>query len=168
VLETTVKLKVIAAVNDSASPNRKFFTLHAKLGGVLPDGVVYKTPNLFCLARMIYFFADVPHLIKTARNCLYNSGSGSCSRYMWNNGQHLLFRHIADMYYRDQEFALHRLPKLTLDHVVLTSFSKMKVKLAVQVLSKTVSTCLLECNDPSVVGTAMFCQMVNDFSIVQM
>ena len=163
VLETTVKLKVIAAVNDGASPNRKFFTLHAKLGGVLPDGVVYKTPNLFCLARMIYFFADVPHLIKTARNCLYNSGSGSCSRYMWNNGQHLLFRHIADMYYRDQEFALHRLPKLTLDHVVLTSFSKMKVKLAVQVLSKTVSTCLLECNDPSVVGTAMFCQMVNDF-----
>jgi hypothetical protein len=50
VLETTVKLKVIAVVNDGASPNRKFFTLHAKLGGVLPDGAVYKTPNLFCLA----------------------------------------------------------------------------------------------------------------------
>ena len=28
VLETTVKLKVIAAVNDGASPNRKFFNLH--------------------------------------------------------------------------------------------------------------------------------------------
>jgi hypothetical protein len=39
----------------------------------------------------------------------------------------------------------------------------MKVKLAVQVLSKTVSTCLLECSDPSVVGTAMLWQMVNDF-----
>ena len=168
VLETTVKLKVIAAVNDGASPNRKFFNLHAYLGGVLPDGVVYKTPNLFCLARMIYFLADVPDLIKTARNCLYNSGSGSCSRFMWNSGQHLLFRHIADMYYHDQEFALHRLPKLTLDHVVLTSFSKMKVKLAVQVLSRTVSRCLLECKDPSVVGTAMFCQMVNDFLIVPM
>ncbi len=163
VLETTVKLKVIAAVNDGASPNRKFFALHGKLGGKLPDGLVYKTPNLFCLSRMIYFFADVPHLIKTARNCLYNSGSGSCSRYMWNNGQHLLFRHIADMFYHDQEFALHRLPKLTLDHVVLTSFSKMKVRLAVQVLSRTVSTCLLECDDPSVVGTAMYCQMINDF-----
>ena len=163
VLETTVKLKVIAAVNDGASPNRKFFNLHANLGGVLPDHVVCKTPNLFCLTRVIYFFADVPHLVKTARNCLYNSGSGSRSRYMWNNGQYLLFRHIADLYHRDQEFALHRLPKLTLDHVVLTSFSKMKVKLAVQVLSRTISTCLLECNDPSVVGTAMFCQMVNDF-----
>jgi hypothetical protein len=31
VLETTVKLKVIAAVNDGASPNRKFFSLHANL-----------------------------------------------------------------------------------------------------------------------------------------
>ena len=39
----------------------------------------------------------------------------------------------------------------------------MKGKLAVQVLSRTVSTCLLECYDPSVVGTVMFCQMVNDF-----
>jgi hypothetical protein len=162
-LETTVKLWVIAAVNDGASPNRKFFALHAKLGGKLPDGLVYKTTNLFCLSRMIYFFADVPHLIKTARNCLYNSGSGSHSRLMWNDGKYLLFRHIADMYYNDQNFALHRLPKLTLDHVLLTSYSKMKVKLAVQVLSRTVSTCLLEIDDPSVVGTAMFCQMVNDF-----
>ena len=64
VLETTVKLKVIAAVNDGASPNRKFFNLHANLGGVLPDGVVYKTPNLFCPSRMIYFFAGVPHLMQ--------------------------------------------------------------------------------------------------------
>ena len=82
VLETTVKLWVIAAVNDGASPNRKFFALHAKLGGTLSCGVVYKTPNLFFLARMIYFFADVPHLIKTARNCLYNSGYGSRSRFV--------------------------------------------------------------------------------------
>ena len=128
VLETTVRLWVIAAVNDGASPNRKFFALHSKLGGTLPDGLVYKTPNLFFLARMIYFFADVPHLIKTARNCLYNSGSGSCSRYMWNDGQYLLFRHIADLFHHDQQYALHRLPKLTLDHVLLTGYSKMKVQ----------------------------------------
>ena len=82
VLETTVKLWVIAAVNDGASPNRKFFALHAKLGGTLPCGLMYKIPNFFFLARMIYFFADVPHLIKTARNCLYNSGYGSRSRFV--------------------------------------------------------------------------------------
>ena len=82
VLETTAKLWVIAAVNDGASPNRKFFALHAKLGGTLPCGLMYKIPNFFFLARMIYFFADVPHLIKTARNCLYNSGYGSRSRFV--------------------------------------------------------------------------------------
>ena len=67
------------------------------------------------------------------------------------------------MFHNDQEYALHRLPKLTVDHILLSSFSKMKVRLEVQVLSQTVSTCLIENGDPSVLGTAMFCQMVNDF-----
>ena len=61
---------------------------------------------------------------------------------MWNDGKYVLFRHIADLFYRDQEFALHALPKLTLDHIVLTPYSKMKVKLAVQVLSKSVAIAL--------------------------
>ena len=38
-----------------------------------------------------------------------------------------MFRLIANLFYSDQEFALHALPKLTLDHIVLTSYSKMKV-----------------------------------------
>ena len=82
---------------------------------------------------------------------------------MWNNGQYLLFRHIPDMFHSNQEYALHQLPKLTLDYILLTGYSKMKVKLAVQVLSRTVSTCLVGGDDPSVVGTAIFCQMINDF-----
>ena len=65
---------------------------------------------------------------------------------------YLLFRHIADMFHNDQEYALHRLPKLTLDHISLTCYSK--VKLVVQVLSRTVSACLLGSEDPSAVGTA--------------
>ena len=83
VLETIVKLWVLAAVNDGASPTRKFFALHSKLGGKLPDGLVYKTPNLFHLVRMI-----------DARNCLYNSGYGSHSGCMWNDGQYLVFRFV--------------------------------------------------------------------------
>ena len=54
---------------------------------------------------------------------------------MWNNGHYLLLMHIADIFYSDQEFALHTLPKLSLDHIVLTPYSKMKVKVATQVLS---------------------------------
>ena len=59
------------------------------------------------MSRFIFFFADSPHLMKTAWNCLYKSGSGSCSRYMWNDGHYLVFHHIADLFYSDQEFALH-------------------------------------------------------------
>ena len=143
-LELSLDLWVVALVNDGASPNRKLFNLHIKLAIDRKCDVVYKTINLFAPSRFIYFFADVPHLMKTARNCLYNSGSGSCSRLMWNDGQYLLFKHIADIFYRDQAVALHVLPKLTLEHIVLTSFSKMKVKLATQVLSQSVALALQE------------------------
>ena len=125
--------------------------------------VVYKTLNLFAPSRFVYFFADSPHLLKTARNCLYNSGSGSHSRYMWNNGKYLLFGHIADIFYRDQAVALHVLPKLTLDHITLTSYSKMKVRLATQVLSWSVAIALEESGNSDVLGTAQFCRMMNDF-----
>ena len=127
VLELSLNLPVCATVNDGASANRKFFDLHFQLVSHLECDVVYKVPNLFATSRFIYFFPDSCHLIKTARNCLYNSGSGSCSRLMWNNGSYMMFRHIADLFYSDQEFALHTLPKLSLDHIVLTSYSKMKV-----------------------------------------
>jgi hypothetical protein len=163
VLELSLNLLVIAAVNDGASPNRKFFNLHAKCASGLNCDVIYKVPNIFATSRFIFFFADACHLIKTARNCLYNSGSGSRSRLMWNNGQYLLFRHVADLFYSDQEFALHTLPKLSLDHIVLTSYSKMKVKLAVQVLSSSVAIALEESGKEEVAGTAQFCRMMNGF-----
>ena len=122
ILEVSLNLHVCATVNDGASPNRKFFRLHSKLAKEVDCDVVYKTPNIFAPSRFIYFFADSPHLLKTARNCLYNSGHGSNSRLMWNGGQYLVFRHIADLFYSDQEFCLHTLPKLTLDHIVLNSY----------------------------------------------
>ncbi|CAB4032834.1 Hypothetical predicted protein, partial [Paramuricea clavata] len=125
-LELSLDLWVIGLVNDGASPNRKLFNFHSTLAGEDECDVVYKTLNLFAPSRFVYFFADSPHLLKTARNCLYNSGSGSHSRYMWNNGKYLPFSHIADLFSQDQAVELHVLPKLTLDHITLTSYSKMK------------------------------------------
>ena len=84
------------------------------------DGV--KTVNLFAPSRCIYFFSDAPHLIKTARNCLLNSGLGKHTRLMWN-GKELIWNHIAQLYHSDMEQALHQLPKLTPDHINLNSFS---------------------------------------------
>ena len=88
---------------------------------------IYKVHNVFAMSRFIYFFANACYLIKNAWNCLYNSGWGSCSRLMWNNGKYLIFKHIADLFYSEQELALHTLQKLSLDHIgVLSSYSEMK------------------------------------------
>ena len=157
-LELSLNLWVCTVVNDGASPK---FELHAKFVSDPNCDVVYKAHNIFAMTWFIYFFADSCHLIKTARNCLHNSSSGSCSRLMWNNGQYLLFKHIADLFYSDQEFALHTLSKLSLDHIVLTSYSKMK--LATHVLSRSVAIALTQSRKEEVAGTAQFCQMMNDF-----
>ena len=134
ILQLKANLNVIAAISDGASPNRKLYQLHTHIGGNIGNtGLVYKTKNLFAPGKWIWFFADAPHLLKTARNCLYNSGSGLKSRYMWNNDHYLLWKHISDLYYSDLELGLHQLPKLTIEHVMLTSYSKMRVNLAVQV-----------------------------------
>jgi hypothetical protein len=163
VLELSLNLWVCAAVNDGASPNRKFFRLHSNLAKDMRCDIAYKTINVFAMLHFIYFFADSPHLMKTARNCLYSSGYGLRTCYMWNNGHHILFQHIADLFYQDQEHALHTLPKLTLDHIMLMSYSKMKVNLAIQILSKSVMIALQESDSEEVLETARFCGMMNNF-----
>ena len=52
--------------------------------GMTPDfDVTYKTINILSEEkRFINFISDMPHLIKTARNCLPNSESNRCTRYM--------------------------------------------------------------------------------------
>ena len=69
--------------------------------------VVYRSENLYSKdKRFVYFFADVPHLIKTTRNCLSNSGSGRCTRFMWNSGFFILWLHITSLYRQDLDCGL--------------------------------------------------------------
>ena len=72
-------LNVIAFSSDGAAPNRKFYKMHASSN----DGLVYKTRNPFCEDRYIYFICDVPHLMKTTRNCWSNSFAHKNSRALW-------------------------------------------------------------------------------------
>ena len=74
---------------------------------------------------------------------------------MWN-GEELIWGHTTEQ-------ALHQLPKLTPDHINLTFFSKIKVSLAVKVLSKTVALGLhRHFSDGQPDETATFnCEMVN-------
>lgn len=69
---------VIAFCCDGASPNRAFYKMHGNRGDF-----VYRTPNPFAEDRNIYFICDVPHLIKTTRNCWSNSFAHKHSRPLW-------------------------------------------------------------------------------------
>ena len=164
VLELVCNLWVCAAVSDGASPNRLFFQLHADLVDADAGDLVHYTTNLFAPSRKIYFFSDAPHLLKTARNCLFNSGSGKRTRYLWNNDKYMLWEHIAKLYYSDLDLGLHQLPKLTVEHIQLKSFAKMKVSFAVQVLSNTVAQALQRhYSSGEASETAKFCKMMNNF-----
>lgn len=86
ILELTCNLWVVAATSDGASPNRSFYRMHTALDGNAGKEVCYRTINLYAPHRFIYFFSDAPHLLKTTRNCLYHSGSGTCTRYVLCSG----------------------------------------------------------------------------------
>ena len=109
-------LKIIAVTCDGASPNRKLFRMRCHLtqdDDMNPEtDVTYRTRNLLSGTenRFLYFISDARHLLKTARNCLSNSGSSKFTCYMWNSGLLLLWNHIAEIFYENQECGLHILP----------------------------------------------------------
>ena len=162
ICETKCKLKLIAVTCDGASPNRKLFKMHLIMEEEKDENnkVCYRTKNLYSDDRYIYFIADSPHLLKTLRNCLYQSGR---TRYMWNKGMHLTWNHIKDIFYEDRESALHLLPKLTKSHIELTPFSKMNVRLAAQVLSLSVGNILKEYGPEEASATSQYCLLIDKF-----
>ena len=155
-------LKVIVVTYDGASINRKLFKIHFHLTfdeNINPDvDLTYHTRHLHSLQekRFIYFISDIPHLLKTTRVCFYNSGFGKYTRYTWKGGMFILWKHIADIFYEDHECGLHLFPKITCEHIKLTSNSILKVKLAAQILSSTVSNVLSNYASPDAAETAKF------------
>ena len=83
---------------------------------------------------------------------------------MWNDGMSLLWNHIADIFYEDQECGPHILPILCISHIKLTPYSIMNVKLAAQALTSSASTFLLKYGPPKTAGTAKFCSLMDMFS----
>ena len=169
ILEENCKLKVVGVTCDGASSNRRMFRMH--LGMTRNEDinedvdVTYRTRNVFAEdeERYIYMVSDGPHLQKTARNCLANSLAGKCTRSMWNNGYYLTRNHISKLFTDDIECGLHLVPKITNEHIKLTPYSLMNVKLAVQVLSDSVYQALTTYGPPEAVETARFCKMFDSF-----
>ena len=163
ILETTCNLWLVATTSDGASPNRTFFQLHKTLDGGAADDVRYRTTNFYAPHRYVQFFSDDPHLVNTTRNCSLHSGSGTCTRYMWNNGNYVLWQHITQIFYQDMDNGLKVLPGLTYDHISVNSHSIMRVNLAAQVFSASVAPILREFGPAEAAATSEFCEMVNGF-----
>ena len=68
---------VLFQTGDGCSPNRNYYRIHEH--GTIPHKAVnvYSTTN-----KILYFFSDAPHLLKTARNSLSHSGY-SRQRLLW-------------------------------------------------------------------------------------
>lgn len=152
---------ITAATSDGASPNRRFYRLHKELNAGAGGDLCYRTVNFYAPHHFIYFFSDAPHLVKTTRNCLKSSGSGTCSRHMWNDGNYILWQHIREMFFQDVDNRLKLLPRLTYDHINLNAYSVMRVNLAAQVLSASVASVLKTFGPPVAEGTARICEMVD-------
>ena len=82
---------------------------------------------------------------------------------MWNGGLFLIWNHVRDIFFEDQDCGLQLLPKITYEHIHLTPYSVMNVRLAAQVLSSTVSTILTNFGPSEAAGTAKFCLMMDQF-----
>ena len=163
VFEITCKLPVITFVSDGASPKKKFYSLHAPLDVLNTKDVTYRAINLFEPKRYIWFFADAPLLLKTARNCIYHLGNANGTRHMWKEGNFILWDHLCKILDDEFENGLKLNPELTINQVQLSSFSCMNVKLAAQILSATNANIFNNYYRPETTQTALYCKHMNDF-----
>ena len=150
-------LKVIVSTSDKAPANQRLYQMHGHGGEIC-----YKSLNMFSPDRNIYFISDPPHLVKTVQNNLSSSGSGKNTKLLWKDGQHLLWRHIVDLYRRDIDSVLRR-TKLTADHIHLNPHSVMNVRLAAQVLSHQVGSVMQQYGTPGSQETAKFILLMDRF-----
>ena len=128
----------------------------------LTNGFPYKTFNVYDHKKQnIYFICDLPHLIKTIRNCFARGNLWVstincmyCVTYNYSvtytclptyscitlqcNGQAIDWRYVVQLYEQNAGSAVNQgiclVPKIKYEHVHLTNFSKMRVDLAAQVV----------------------------------
>lgn len=124
--EVGLILKVL--ISDQGSKNRNV----QRFLKITPDQPYFMNGD-----EKIYFMYDPPHLIKSLRNNLmkYN--------LLWR--QYIAkWTYIQSLYFQQAKFRVNLIPKITQRHIVFrNSFSKMKVKLATQIFSRSVYIALL-------------------------
>lgn len=145
-------LEVLGITSDQGSNFMKYFRL---------QNVTPKSPSFEIDGKQILVFPDVPHLLKSTRNILYSGHTITTDEGI------VSFAPIISTVIRNQNEVLNLLPKITDQHIHLPKFGgKMKVKLASQILSHSMSAAMktLIANKllpPHAVPTQVFCAKMN-------
>ena len=142
-LELVQYLCVCAAVNDGASPNRKVFCLHS----ILRHAIFLQCHASSISLQILRIWWRLKKILVTVCTTLVLIHAADICGNM-----HILVKHIADLFYSDQNLHCTTLPKLIMHGSYI--YSKMKVKLATQVLSRSVSVSMEESGNEGVLGTA--------------
>lgn len=162
---------VCAFTCDGSSTNRSFIKMHTPvsedkfLPESIPGNAIYATINKAAPHRVLYFISDVPHLLKTIRNCFNNSrrDKSKGKRCLKLNGQRIVWDTIIDLYNMKKGKMLRKSYKLNAQNVFPDSYSCMRVPLAAAVMSRTVSNDIEQQNWPNTQETVRFIRYVNDW-----
>ena len=88
----------------------------------------------------VYWFHDIPHLIKLLRNHLLSQG------FVLANGTSFGKQELEKMYNKLLKSDLNPAKKLSHAHINVSGQDKQKVFLATQLLSQTTANCLIQCD----------------------
>ncbi|KAL1482039.1 hypothetical protein MTO96_015125 [Rhipicephalus appendiculatus] len=166
VLECVLQLErhsasVIAVVSDGSGNNKSMWT-HLGVSGKLANPFNKIPHPTLEDGRFLHFLCDVPHIIKCVRNHLLSHTYAKAGPHCIN------FKHYQQLYETEKKAQLKVVPKLTHSHVNPGKLEKMNVRLAAQLLSRSVAIGLKfyrEQGEPDfegTEGTEMFTLLTND------
>ncbi|XP_072042699.1 uncharacterized protein [Amphiura filiformis] len=165
-----IGFQVHSFVSDGASANRKFYSMQQVTSddSSTIQGTTFATNHIIRREDRIFFFCDVPHLIKTTRNCWENSGGNQKTRNMMYKSLPIRWTHLQDVYKWDLHIGginpgLRMLHKIHHEHLHLSPSLRMRVYMAAQVLSGTVANAMEEMKKPEFQSTIKFIRMFNRF-----
>ena len=121
---------------DGASTNRAFMNM------LLNDrarGSDYTTIDIYNLDHKVFILQDSKHVIKRIRNSIESSkmaNRAAPGRHLSLDDQPIVWEHFEEAYAFNQQSGLRIHRHLTKEHIELTSASKMRNRLAEQVLDK--------------------------------
>lgn len=145
-----IGLQVVVVISDQGSN----FVHMTKTLGVSPDRPYFE--HLGCIYHYLF---DPPHLLKSIRNNLQKYA------FVFDVSKRAEWADIDAFFKLDEQQRFRLAPRLTKKHIELPAFTKMKVKLAAQVISRSVAAGLethaaLKCGQGS--DTAEFITVFDD------